>query len=529
MTLSSRQRRKRKSSICTNHRPLKNSAVETPKVPGQSPEKKNPDAIPCVTLCDITDAACGDSLNMATVPALLKVRHGHARQSGFSAHHGVRFAARGVLWFGFYLVLILFPLIVGWLRHPPEVEGRAFSLLFSTACGYVAFGIMAFEFALIARLAIVSSAFGQDALLQFHRQMGMMAAVFLGLHIAFVFRNGYPVDLLIPVSEGVVQWGAVAAYAVVLLIAASIGRKRLGIPYGWWQITHWLLATSIVLSVITHILKIGSFVGPTAMKELWALYLLLILGLAVWFRLLKPVVLWRKPWEVVENIEERGNCRTLRLKPVGHPGFFFEPGQFAWINTGKTPFNREQHPISLSSCAHDEPDREVGFTIKALGDWSGQTVPSLKPGARVWLDGPYGVFTPDREQGPGYVLIAGGVGITPFYSMCRTFSERGDQRPVTLFYGADTWENLTFREHLDALQESMNLRVVYVLSKPGSDWSGERGFITADVLQRNLPRQFHRMQYFICGPAVMMDSMEKMLPEIGVPREFVHTERFNMV
>jgi predicted ferric reductase len=49
----------------------------------------------------------------------------------------------------------------------------------------------------------------------------------------------------------------------------------------------------------------------------------------------------------------------------------------------------------------------IAFTIKALGDWSGKIVPAIKPGARIWVDGPYGVFSADREQGPGYVLIGG--------------------------------------------------------------------------------------------------------------------------
>jgi DNA repair protein RecN (Recombination protein N) len=51
----------------------------------------------------------------------------------------------------------------------------------------------------------------------------------------------------------------------------------------------------------------------------------------------------------------------------------------------------------------------------------------------------------------GYVLIAGGVGITPLYSMCQTLAEREDVRPVLLFYGAGKYEELTFREELDAL------------------------------------------------------------------------------
>jgi predicted ferric reductase len=454
---------------------------------------------------------------------------GPNRLSANRGHLGAKLAARAILWFGFYLLLVLFPLVIAWLRHPPEVDGRAFSMQFSAACGYVAFGVMAFEFALIARLAFVSSAFGQDVLLQFHRQMGMVAALLVALHVVFVFKNGYPLTWLFPIADGIIQWGTLALYTVVVLIALSLGRKKFKISYGWWQTTHSLLASSIIALVIVHVLKVGSFVGPLPMKELWALYLLLLIGLMLWFRLFKPFLMWRKPWKVVENINERGGAQTLVLKPVGHSGFTFEPGQFAWLNTGKTPFNRDQHPISLSSCAFDETGREVGFTIKALGDWSSVTIPAIQPGTNIWLDGPYGVFSADREQGPGYILIAGGVGITPFYSMCATFAERGDMRPVVLFYAGGTFESLTLREQLEALRDRMNLKIVYVLKDPGQGWIGESGFITADVLQRHLPKQFQRMQYFICGPVPMMDAMEQILPEIGVPLEFIHTERFNMI
>jgi hypothetical protein len=74
-------------------------------------------------------------------------------------HSRTKFAGRELLWFGAYLLLILFPLIVGSLKHPPEVEGRAFSLQFSTACGYVALTVMAFEFMLISRIGFTAAAF----------------------------------------------------------------------------------------------------------------------------------------------------------------------------------------------------------------------------------------------------------------------------------------------------------------------------------------------------------------------------------
>ena len=74
----------------------------------------------------------------------------------------------------------------------------------------------------------------------------------------------------------------------------------------------------------------------------------------------------QKPWEVVENFKEHGNARTLVLRPIDHDGFSFVPGQFAWLNTGKSPLHFDQHPISISSSAENGSNSEIAFTIKAL-------------------------------------------------------------------------------------------------------------------------------------------------------------------
>ena len=154
----------------------------------------------------------------------------------------------------------------------------------------------------------------------------------------------------------------------------------------------------------------------------------------------------------------------------------------------------------------------------------------MAAGTRVYVDGPHGVFSMDQRQAPGYVFIAGGVGVTPLYSMLLTMREREDVRPVTLFYASDTWDDVVFREELAELSATMpNLRVVHVLDRPPPGWTGDSGLITPDLLRRHLPRQFHRYEYLICGSPRMIDAMEDALVTVGVPFRQVSTERFDMV
>jgi predicted ferric reductase len=149
-------------------------------------------------------------------------------------------------------------------------------------------------------------------------------------------------------------------------------------------------------------------------------------------------------------------------------------------------------------------------------------------GRKVYLDGPYGAFTTGHPADM-HVLVAGGVGITPMMSMIRTLADQGDKRPVVLLYGSRDWESITFREELEALKSRLDLRVVYVLERPPEGWTGERGYINAQVLERHLPSPYDEHEYFICGPDVMMDAIEKALGDLEVPMSKYHSERYSFV
>src|SRR6185295_446558 len=204
---------------------------------------------------------------------------------------------------------------------------------------------------------------------------------------------------------------------------------------------------------------------------------------------------------ITEVRKERGDTSTLVMQPEGHPGFRFRPGQFGWLTVWGSPFKISAHPFSFSSSAAAMGGR-VAMSIRKLGDFTDQ-IHEVPVGRRVYIDGPYGAFTMGNPADL-HVLIAGGVGITPMMSMIRTLADQGDRRPVILLYGSKDWDAITFREELEVLKTRVDLTVVHVLEKPPDGWMGERGFITAEVLQRHLPSPYADHEYFICGPDMMM-------------------------
>ena len=170
-----------------------------------------------------------------------------------------------------------------------------------------------------------------------------------------------------------------------------------------------------------------------------------VVGLLVYVRFVVPLRLLHRPWMVDAVVGERGRSTTLRLRPVGHPGMRFLPGQFAWLTVGRSPFAIEDHPFSFSSSAEEQGT--IAFTIKDAGDFT-RSIATLEPGASAYVEGPHGAFSVDRYEGDGCVFVAGGVGITPIMSMLRTLADRKDPRPHLLVYGARTPDEFTFHEEI---------------------------------------------------------------------------------
>lgn len=436
---------------------------------------------------------------------------------------------QGIFWVLVYLLLVSAPLWVLLIGEMPA--GREFWRELSVSLGFAGLAMMSLQFVLTARFKTIKAPYGADIIYHFHRQISLVALILILFHplLLFIFSPSYLALLNLLTAPWRARAGVTAVVLLLILIGASLWRKKFKIEYTNWRIWHGILATVVVVLVITHVILARHYLNTPAKQILWIIYGIFWVGLLVFIRVIKPLQLLRRPYVIEQVTPERNNAWSLTIKPVGHPGLKFQPGQFAWITVRNSPFSEAEHPFSFSSSA-EQTDR-LTFTIKELGDFTRQ-VKELQPGETVYVDGPFGHFSVDRHpQAEQFAFIAGGVGITPIMSTLKTLADRSEKRPLTLIYANPSWENIIFREELEDLAKRLNLKIVHVLQSPPEDWQGETGFVTAAVLERHLPKAEKRntLEVFICGPQPMINAVEQALEKLQIPFGDYHSEQFYLV
>ncbi|MFH7320210.1 ferric reductase-like transmembrane domain-containing protein [Desulfurivibrio sp. D14AmB] len=432
---------------------------------------------------------------------------------------------RSGFWIGLYFIVAVAPLLAMLVAPPP---GRGFWREFAVGIGFAGLSMMGLQFFLTGRFRSFTAPYGIDVVYHFHRQISLIAFVFLALHVGLLLLAS-PELLLLLHPTAAPAWmvtGVIGFLAFVVVIVTSLFRLKLGLSYEAWRALHGYLSVAAVVLGVVHIMGVDYYTGSSIKRGLWMLMGAAWLLALLHVRVVNPFLLLKRPYTVEEVVPEQGRSWTLRLRPLGHAGIDFQAGQFAWLTLGKTPFTIREHPFSFASSAMESGG--VSLTIKELGDFTAK-IGSTAVGTRAYLDGPYGSFTIDGHSAPGFCFIAGGVGITPIMSILRTMADRHDRRPVLLLYGSKRWEDVTFRDELEDLKQRLRLELVHVLEEPPSQWTGERGLITAELMGRHLPENRMDLEYFICGPGPMQQGMRRAVARLGLPAHKINSESFNFV
>ncbi len=427
-------------------------------------------------------------------------------------------------WLLLAFLLAALPLGIALLGPLPEPEGFWFE--FAVGLGFVGMGLMVVQFLTSGRFARVAARFGPDMVLKFHARLGILAVVLVLAHPAILLVTRP--DLLEYYDPRVNVLRALAlsfaTVALVALLVTSQWRTPLGIRYETWRLLHGVLALGVVFVGMVHGLQVGRYLDTLLKQGLWVGLCAGAMATVLHVRVIRPWRARRRPWRIARVDRERGDAWSLWLEPEGHDGMTYRAGQYVWITVGDPPHQLQQHPFSFSSV---EDPRRIRLTAAAAGDFT-RTWPEFEPGTPVYLEGPFGSFTAEPDA-PGLVFIVGGIGVTPALSILHTLRADGDRRPLFLFYGNPTLEDVTFAEEIRDLEADLDLTVIHVLQEPPDGWTGETGYVDRAMLDRRLPPERRTFHVHLCGPPPMMDAVEQALLDLGVPWNAIYSERFDIV
>lgn len=425
-----------------------------------------------------------------------------------------------------YVMIMVLPLVV--LLVFPMPTGRDFWRDFSVALGFVGLSIAGFQFIPTARLQFLADVFDMDHIYKVHHYLSMLSIFLVLLHpMILVVNNPYTLYLLNPfTAPWRAQAGIIGLAGLLLIAITSVLRKEVKLGYNSWHLIHDVLALAIAIFALVHIFKVNYYSAVPIVKAALIFQAFLWVVMTLYIRVIKPIKIMRKPYEVQKIIPEAADTWTIVLKPVGHEGLDFNPAQVAWININSSPFVLHRNPFSISGSAHKKG--ELRFSIKALGDFS-SSIGLLKGGERVYVDGPFGSLTlNDRRSKRGFVLLAGGIGAAPVMSILYTLADNRDKRKIYFFYGSYDKENIIFRKELEKLKQKLDMELIHVLEVPSKGFKSEVGFITRELLEKILPTNRQELFYFVCGPLPMIEAMEDHLMAMQIPDKQVTVEKYEM-
>jgi ferredoxin-NADP reductase len=200
----------------------------------------------------------------------------------------------------------------------------------------------------------------------------------------------------------------------------------------------------------------------------------------------------------------------------------YKAGQFLFV-TFKADGKELSKHFSFSSSPTEKT--QIEFTKKLSDSDFSAVLRGLKKGDWARIDAPYGKFTFEGEY-KKIGLLGGGIGITPFMGICKYCTDMRLDTKVTLLYGNRTESDIVFRKELEALQEqNKNLKVVFTLNEADRRWKGATGFITADMIQKKIP-DYKDTVFYTCGPPPMVEVMEKLVEQLGLPKMQLKREYF---
>ncbi|MFC4033402.1 ferric reductase-like transmembrane domain-containing protein [Streptomyces polygonati] len=379
---------------------------------------------------------------------------------------------------------------------------------------------------LMARVPVLEQSVGSDRVARWHAALGRYTVCLLIAHVTLILW-GYAVQARTGVvgetSTVVLTYpemlkgtiGGLLLLAVGVVSARAVRRR---VRYETWYHLHLLTYLAVFLA-FWHQLALGAdFSAHPLARGFWYTLYVGAAGAVLRYRIAAPLRLnTRHRLRVARVVPEAPGVVSVIVRGERLPELAARSGQFLRWRFLTPGLWWTASPYSLSTAPR--PDL-LRITVKAVGGHSA-ALARLRPGTRIWAEGPYGALTADRRTRQKVLLLAGGVGVTPLRALFESLPARpGD---LTLIYRARTPDDLALRGELDSIARSRGARLHYLLNQA----DGRSPRLTPDLLRGAVP-DVAQHDVYLCGPPGMARASYEALRSAGVPARHIHYESFEL-
>ncbi len=210
--------------------------------------------------------------------------------------------------------------------------------------------------------------------------------------------------------------------------------------------------------------------------------------------------------------------------------FAFEPGQYMeWTLGHDGPDARGNRRYFTLASAPTERTLRVGVKFTPRSSSFKKAMLGMNTGDEIVAGPAAGDFVLPKDPRQKVVLIAGGVGVTPFRSMIKFLLDTNQRRPVTLFYANKTINDIVYKDVFDRASHELGIQVIYTVTDTAnlpSYWNGTTGRITPQLIKSKVP-DYRRCIFYISGPKGMVDSFKESLDQMHVRSSQIKTDYFS--
>ena len=309
---------------------------------------------------------------------------------------------------------------------------------------------------------------------------------------------------------------AIVAFLIMMILGVMSYRFiRNRMRYEIWWTLHLLFYVSVILA-FGHQLDNGNiFIKHSFIRACWIIFYILVFIAIIVNRFIQPFIFSRRhKLKIKRVVQETNDVYSVYITGNRLGDIDARGGQFFQWRFLTRQWWWQAHPYSLS---RSPLSGDLRITVKILGDHSHDLARRLKPGTKIFAEGPYGIFTSRRRETNLIAAFAAGVGITPILAVLEELPYRAE---VTLIYRVPTFDDIIFYDELNYLFLREGWTLHYLIGNRSEHP------MTADNIRQYIPDISFR-DVFVCGSEGFMDDVITLALNAGVMDNRMYHESFS--